>query len=95
MGRGFPLLQEQDGAPDLHTQMVWFATALAKCRGCSKLGIRAGRPWLLIEMVGESQLKNFIIYITGLNHLMELFNLLDHRLRIWVWYQVKPKSSQY
>lgn len=53
MGRGFPLLQEQDGAPDLHTQMVWFATALAKCRGCSKLGIEQAGHGYSLKWLGK------------------------------------------
>lgn len=74
--------------------MVWFATTLAKCRDCSKLGVRAGKePGLFLEMDRESQLKIFTRYITGLNRLRDLFNLLYHRLRICAWCPEKPKSS--
>lgn len=89
MGQGLPLLRQCDGgswAP--HTQMVWFATALAKCRGYSKLGVSGGRPWRFLEMVEESQLKNFTSYITGFNHLRDLSDQLDHRLRVCAWCQV-------
>lgn len=46
--------------------LVWFATALAKCRDCSKLGVRAGEPGLFLEMDGESQLKIITRYINRL-----------------------------
>lgn len=79
MEHGLPLLRQWDGAPGRHTLMVRFATSLAKCRGYSKLGVRGGRPWQFHEMVGDSQLKHFTRYITGLNHFRDLCDLLDHR----------------
>lgn len=94
MGWDFTILSQQDGAPGLYIWMVWFATTLAECRDCSKLGVRAGEePRLFLEVDGESQIKIFTRYITGLNYLWDLFSLLDHRLRICAWCPEKPKSS--
>lgn len=97
MGQGLPLLQQRDGAPGLHTLMVWFVgllQLLPSAEATQSLGVRGGRPWQFLEMVGESQWKHFTRYITGLNHLRDLSDLLDHRLRACAWCQVKPQSSK-
>lgn len=44
---------------------------------------------------GGKLVKNLFWHITGLNCYRDLSNPLNHKLRIWAWCQVKPKSSQW
>lgn len=82
MGRDFPFSNSKMGL--LISTHRWFGLLLPSAEAAQSLEWeQAGH-----EMVGESVKKFHQLY----HRLKPPFDLLDHRLRIWAWCQVKPKS---